>query len=111
MSSPEEERDSALSLLEPKMIHISTLFKECYLKYGKGALLTFSNGIINGGTLSESDYQKTVDALDMFDNPNSHDDLSRLINKYNPKTEGIIIVITSSDATWFVTAKLKTTLR
>ena len=107
MSSPQEERDRALSLLESKVAQISKLSKECYLKYGKGAFLIFSRAIINGDTLLESDYKKMADALDMFDDPESYGDLSKLINKYNPKTEAIIIVVTSSNATWFVTVELK----
>jgi len=47
-------------------------------------------------------------SLSFFDNKNSKEDLRKLIDNYDPKTEGILILITQPDnATWFITFKLK----
>jgi hypothetical protein len=45
--------------------------------------------------------------LDLFDNKKSRKDLAKLIDNYDPKIQGNLILITKSNATWFVTVKLK----
>ncbi len=57
--------------------------------------------------LSSIDYNNQNDSLELFDNKKSQKELRGLINKYDPKTEGVIILITKSNATWFITCKLK----
>ena len=39
MMTPIEERDNALSIINPFLLEISMVYRECYLSEGKGALL------------------------------------------------------------------------
>nr|WP_319494972.1 hypothetical protein [uncultured Desulfobacter sp.] len=101
------QRDKALSLLDSNLVQLSKLFKECFLSNGKGALLLYASDILEGRLPTVHDYRKKDEILDLFNTPVSHDKLEVLINKYNPKKEGIITMITSySNATFFVTVKL-----
>ncbi len=103
----QEEREAALALLEPNMYHISRLYRECYLRQGRGGLMLYSDSIINGHVPAPYDYRTTEDLLDLYDDPSSKQSLSDLIETCDPKIEGILTLITSSGATWFVTVKLK----
>jgi len=53
------------------------------------------------------DYNNNDQSLDLFDSKKSRKELSQLINGYDPKNQGILILITESNTTWFVTIKLK----
>nr|WP_320194264.1 hypothetical protein [uncultured Desulfobacter sp.] len=106
--SANNQKDKALSLLDLNLAQLSKLFKECFLANGKGALLLYASDILEGRHPTIHDYRKKDEILDVFDTPVSHDKLEALINKYNPKNEGIITMITSySNATFFVTVRLK----
>jgi hypothetical protein len=56
---------------------------------------------------SSINYRNKKECLEFFDNMKSMKELGRLIDNYDPQTEGILIIITQSLATWFVTVKLK----
>ncbi len=103
----EEEREAALALLEPNMFQISRLYRECYLNQGRGGLMLYSDSVIDDHTPASHDYRNTEELVELFDEPFSKQRLTGLIDKYDPKNEGILTLITSSGATWFVTVKLK----
>jgi len=103
-----KEIDKTLSILESVLFEISKVYKECYLSQGKGALLVYSDLVINGHIPDECDYRIKEDILDMFDDINSKSKLLELLNKYEPRTEGILVLVTSiNNETSFITVKLK----
>jgi|GEM_PF-928925 len=103
-----KEKDEALSLLEPVLFEISKVYRECYLAQGKGAMLVYAYSVINGRIPNEHDYRTREEILEIFDDINSKASLAELLNKYEPRSEGILVLITSIDnATLFITVKLK----
>ena len=107
MNTNVNERERALSILESQMNGISMLFKKCYLKIGRGALVLYSHQVQNNHKVNEIDYNAKEDAIDLFDDEKSKNELKTMITNYDPKKEGILILITKSTATWFITCKLK----
>jgi hypothetical protein len=106
--SAERQRDQALKLLEPKLSQLSTLFKECYLSSGRGAVMVYASDIINGARPKKPDYRNNEEMLALFDSPSSKAKLGELMGNYNPNTEGIMVLITDdSNATYFITVKLR----
>jgi hypothetical protein len=104
----QKERDKALSALEPVLFEISKVYRECYLSQGKGALLVYADSVINGHIPNAHDYRTREDVLEIFDDIDSKASLAALLNKYEPRTEGILVLITSiNNETSFVTVKLK----
>lgn len=108
MESIIQERENGLRLLDKQLFHISNVFRENYLKKGRGALVVYTFILETNHQLSSIDYNTKDESIDLFDNEKSRKDLKKLIDNYDPKTEGILILITKSNATWFVTVKLKT---
>ena len=103
-----EERDKALSVIDPFLLEISTVYRDCYLSEGKGALLVYADSVINGTIPTEYDYTTKNDVLEIIDGIDSKASLSALLSKYDPHTEGILVLITSiNSAPFFVTVKLK----
>ena len=102
-----EEKERALSRLQVDITHLSNLFKECYLKNGKGSLLLYTYSIEEGHRPSQADYRSKHEVLGLFDDPNSKSRLSELIKRYKPNSEGILVLITNTNATWFITVNLK----
>jgi hypothetical protein len=102
-----EEREAALALLEPNMFQISRLYRECYLRQGRGGLMLYSESVIDGHMPAPHDYRTSEELLDLYDDPFSKQRLAKLVENYDPKTQGVLTMITSSGATWFVTVKLK----
>lgn len=106
--SAEKQRDQVLSILDSDLTSLSKLFKEAYLSMGKGVMLVYATDVINSGTPSKSAYRTKEEILEVFDAPTSNAKLEKMINNYDQKTEGIIVLITShSNATYFITVKLK----
>ena len=102
------QRDQALSILNSNLTKLSKLYKECYLSLRRGALLVYATDVIKRGVPSKIDYRTKSEILDVFDTLHSHTELEKMIDTYDPKTEGIMTLITSySNATFFVTFKLK----
>jgi len=102
------QRDQAISILNSKLKLLSKLYKECYLSMGKGALLVHARDVIERGLPNEHDYRTKEEILDVFDAPASVAQLKEMINNYDHKEEGVLALITSySNATYFVTVKLK----
>ena len=81
--------------------------KRCYLKLGRGALVVYTDMVENGHEPNEINYSVADDAVDLFEDPNSRNDIDRMIANYDHKKEGILILITKSSATWFITCKFK----
>jgi hypothetical protein len=105
--TPLEERDKALAALDPSWPEISLVFRECYLSEGIGALLVYTDSVLNGNIPSEYDYMTKNDVLEIIDGVDSKASLAALLSKYDPHTEGILVLIASTDnATFFVTVKL-----
>jgi len=104
-----KERDDTLIKLEKQIYHVSNVLRECYLKKGRGALIVYTSLLNSGRKLSDIDYNTKSESLFLFDNKKSRKELSVLIDKYNPQSEGIMVLITESNAndSWFVTVKLK----
>ena len=74
----------------------------------RGALLVYASDVIKRGVPTAIDYRTKEKILDVFDTPSSHAKLQQMIDNYDPKTEGIMTLITSySNATFFLTFKLK----
>ena len=65
--TPIEERDKALSVIDPFMLEISLVYRECYLSEGKGALLVYADSVINGNIPAEGDYTTKNDVLEIID--------------------------------------------
>ncbi len=101
------ERENALSILESNIAVVSKLYRECYLKHGRGSLLVYCHSTMAGHLPTTNDYRTKEEILDIFDNPKSKKSLANLINVYQPNSEGILVLITSTNATWFATVKLK----
>ncbi len=102
-----EEREAALALLESDIFQISKLYRECYLRQGRGGLMLYSESVIDGHMPAQHDYRTSEELLDLYDDPFSKQRLADLVEDYDPKTQGILNLITSSGATWFVTVNLK----
>ena len=102
-----DERDMALSRLNGNLIALSKTYKECYLEMGKGGLLVYAQNMIKGKIPGKHHYRTKQELLELLDQPVSHDKLGNLIDNYDPKREGIMVLITShANATYFVTCKL-----
>ena len=103
-----QEREKALTILEKQLYHLSNVFKESYLKKGRGALVIPTFLIEVNTQISSTDYNNRNESLALFDSAKSRKDLKKLIDNYDPKTEGILILITQpNNASWFITVKLK----
>jgi hypothetical protein len=108
MMTPIEERDKALSVIDPFLLEISMVFRECYLSEGKGALLVYADAVINGNIPTEGDYTTKNDVLEIIDGIEAKAGLAALLSKYDPHTEGILVLIPSIDAApFFIIIKLK----
>jgi len=102
-----DERDKALSALDPSLPEISMVYRECYLSEGRGVLLVYTDSVINGKIPTEYDYTTKNDVLEIFDGIDSKASLAEHLSKYDPATEGILVLITSiTNATFFVIIKL-----
>ena len=102
-----QEKETTLKLIDKHLDLLSKLYKECYLQKGRGALILYPFHVENISQLSCIDYNTRNQSLDLFDNKKSRDDLAKLIDNYDPKIQGILVLITRSNATWFVTVKFK----
>ena len=78
MMTPVEERDRALAALDPFWPEISMVFRECYISEGKGALLVYTDPVINGTLPTEYDYMTKNDVLEIIDGKDSKAGLAAL---------------------------------
>ena len=102
------QREQALAILEDKLPQLSKLYKECYLHSGRGALLLYAVDVIERAAPDNYDYRTKEEMLDIFDDLSSRKRLARMIDNYNPRKEGIMVLITDySNATFFITVKLQ----
>ncbi|MFP4349998.1 MAG: hypothetical protein ACOCWY_05335 [Thermodesulfobacteriota bacterium] len=100
------ERDQALSILDSNLNRLASLYEKCYQSKGKGALLVYASIIIKGVFPDKIEYRTKKQILKIFDDPASQKQLREMIDGYDPKTKGIMTLITShSNATFFVTFK------
>lgn len=105
--TPEEERDKALAALGPFWPEVSVVFRECYLSSGKGAVLVYTDPVINGTIPADDDYLIRNDVLEMIDGKEAKAGLAALLGSYDPHSEGIAVLITSTSNTpYFHTVKL-----
>jgi hypothetical protein len=105
--TPIEERDKALSVIDPFLLEISMVYRECYLSEGKGALLVYADSVIHGNIPTEADYTTKNDVLEIIDGTDAKAGLAALLSRYDPHTEGILVLIPSStNAPLFITIKL-----
>ena len=105
--TPMEERDKALAALGPFWPEISLVFRECYLSSGKGAILVYTDPVINGTIPTEADYLTRNDVLEIIDGSDAKAGLAALLGSYDPHSEGILVLIASStNAPFFHTFKL-----
>ena len=105
--TPEEERDKALAALGPFWPEVSLAFRECYLSSGKGAILVYTDPVINGVIPTEDDYLTRKDVLEMIDGKEPKAGLAALLGSYDPHSEGILVLIANStNAPFFHTVKL-----
>jgi hypothetical protein len=105
--TPVEERDKALAALGPFWPEVSLVFRECYLSAGKGAVLVYTDSVINGTIPTDDDYLTKNDVLEIIDGKEPKASLASLLGSYDPHSEGILVLITSSTNTpFFHTVKL-----
>ena len=105
--TPVEERDKALAALGPFWPEVSLVFRECYLSSGKGAVLVYTDPVINGTIPTCEDYLTKNDVLEMIDGKDAKAGLIALLGSYDPHSEGILVLITSAtNAPFFHTFKL-----
>jgi len=105
MMTPIEERDKALSVIDPFMLEISLVYRECYLSEGKGF---YADSVINGNIPAEGDYTSKNDVLEIIDGSDSKASLAALLSTYDPHTEGILVLVSSiNNPPFFVIVKLK----
>ena len=102
-----QERENTLKIIDKHLNFLSRIYRECYLQKGRGAIVLYPFRVGNVSQLSCVDYNTKDESLDLFDNRNSRKDIAELIENYDPKNQGILILITKTNATWFVTVKLK----
>jgi hypothetical protein len=106
--SENTQKDKALSVLDSNLAQLSTIYKECFLAMGRGAMLIYASDIIEGRLPNKHNYRNKEEILDVFGASISHTELKRMIDNYDHKHEGIMTLVTSySNATFFVTVKLK----
>ena len=110
MESSIQERENTLKIIDNYLNFLSRIYRECYLQKGRGAIVLYPFHAENVPRLSCVDYNTKDQSLDLFDNRKSREDLAKLIDNYDPKKQGILILITKSNATWFVTVMLKSTI-
>jgi hypothetical protein len=105
--TPEEERDKALAALGPFWPEVSLVFRECYLSAGKGAVLVYTDRLINGVIPADDDYLTRNDVLEIIDGKELKARLAALLSSYDPHSEGILVLITSAaNIPFFHTVKL-----
>ena len=106
IKSSVKEREEALEILGEQLFQLSKVYSESFLKKGRGALVVHTTFLDTNHKFNSIDYHNKKESLDLFDDEKSRQDLKDLIKSYDPKNEGILILITKSSATWFVTVKL-----
>ena len=107
METSIQEKETTLKVLDKHLEFFSKIYKECYLQKGRGALILYPFHVEDIPKLSCIDYNTRDQSLDLFDNKKSRKDLAKLIDNYDPKIQGILVLITRLKATWFVTVKFK----
>jgi len=101
------QRDQAISILGENLKSLTRLYKECYLSMGRGAMLVYASDVIAMRLPSQGNFRTAKEILEVFDAPASHAELKAMIADYDPKTEGIMTLITDhANATYFMTVKL-----
>jgi len=110
MESSIQERENTLKKLDKHLIFLSKLFRECYLQKGRGAIVLYPFHVDNIIQLSCIDYNAKAQSLDLFDNRKSRKDIEKLIDNYDPNHQGILLLITKSNTTCFVTIQLKSVI-
>lgn len=107
MDTSIQEKETALKLINEHLGSLSITYRECYLQKGRGAIILHPFRVKNIPQLSCIDYSTRDQSLDLFDNKKSRKDLAELIDSYDPKNQGILVLITRSNATYFVTVTFK----
>jgi hypothetical protein len=103
----EIERDKALSILGKDLENISKIFKKRYKAQGRGALLLHTRLILELTFPNKSDYRTKKEIVDLFDDKKSKTELAQMIDDYDPKKLGILVLITNQkNATFYITVKL-----
>ena len=104
----EDEKNQALSVLGNNLIELSKTYKECFLAKGKGSMVVYATDIINSRMPKMIDYNPKKETYDFFDDEESQNKWHEMIDMYNPRKEGILLLITSfSNRSYFITVKLK----
>jgi hypothetical protein len=107
--SPIIQRNKAIEILQYKLSQVSNIFRKGYLARGRGSLLLYTEDVIKNQHVSVENYRDREESLFLYDDENSKNELAHMIDSYNPKTQGIMMLISSdsSNATWFITVALK----
>lgn len=109
MESPIIQRNKAIEILQDRLSHVSNVFRKGYLARGRGSLLLHAEDVIKNQNISVENYRDREESLLLFDVEKSKIKLAHMIDSYDPKTQGIVMLISSdsSNATWFITVTLK----
>ena len=109
MESTIIQRDKAVEILQDRLSQVSNIFREGYLARGRGSLLLYTDDVIKNQLVSLENYHDRKESLFLYDDENSKNELAQMIDNYDPKTQGIMMLISSdsSNTTWFITVALK----
>ena len=109
MESPIIQRNKAIEILQDRLSHVSNVFRKGYLARGRGSLLLYAEDVIKNQKISVENYRDREESLFLFDVEKSKIQLAHMIDSYDPKTQGIVMLISSdpSNATWFITVTLQ----
>lgn len=91
MEEAKQERADALSMLEEHIFELSNVFRESYLRSGRGALIVYTYLLNEGHRPTSIDYNSRKQSLDLFDTASSKSQLEKMIDGYNPSSEGVQI--------------------
>ncbi|WP_223296723.1 hypothetical protein [Thiorhodovibrio frisius] len=98
------QKDQALEFLKADLPRFSKLYKECFLAVGRGAMLVYAKSALSKKLPNNHNYRTRQEILELFDAVESKEKLGGMIDLYEPKEEGILVLITDySYATYFVT--------
>ena len=108
MVSPIVQRNESIEILQDRLSHVSNVFRKGYLAKGRGSLLLYTEDVLKNKEISLEDYRDRKESLFLFDVEKSKTELARMIDSYDPKTQGIVMLISSdsSNVMWFITVTL-----
>jgi len=100
------EREAALAILDPQIHELSTLYRECHLKLGRGALIVYGELLESGYRPSILDYNSCRQCLDQLGELKNKRKLAEMIRENDPESEGVMVLVNLT-VIWLITVNLK----